>query len=209
MAACARARGAAHHAPANGINRQRPKIITRRCGAGRPITSGGPRRELRPLRRPLRRALAIQVVARIPPGARHALAAHASCAAAAPTTSDGGRACTAGHLWAGRATSPPRERRPARARAERRPPAPVPRQRGSARRARRVVRVARQAIHVATYCDLPPSGGLRHFHIQLHMQHRKDCRRRVQETRRRQFFRSLMRQACRRCLDQRFFFAQH
>ena len=79
MAACARARGAAHHAPANGINRQRPKIITRRCGAGRPITSGGPRRELRPLRRPLRRALAIQVVARIPPGARHAVAAHASC----------------------------------------------------------------------------------------------------------------------------------
>ena len=45
----------------------------------RPITSGGPRRELRPLRRPLRRALAIQVVARIPPGARHAVAAHASC----------------------------------------------------------------------------------------------------------------------------------
>ena len=45
----------------------------------RPITSGGPRRELRPLRRPLRRPLASQVVARIPPGARHAVAAHASC----------------------------------------------------------------------------------------------------------------------------------
>ena len=129
----------------------------------RPITSGGPRRELRPLRRPLRRPLASQVVARIPPGARHAVAAHASCRrgrAYHHSTSDGGRACTAGHLWAGRATSPPRERRPARARVEIRPPAPVPRQRGSARRARRVVRVARQAIHVATYCDLPP-GSLR------------------------------------------------